>query len=462
MQSKSTESIVAGRDVSVVVASPPSEPDGLFRLGGLARSSRSGTSRAVHWTGAAGPDESDSDHDPGETRIAVDSRVRAGSERLVTTSLDPTLHGIDARVAETDDWEAFQMANMSYACSVVDTTPPGSSVWFHDAPLMLAPGLVRSVRPDLAIAFSFHTPFDDRAMLGFAGASEIASSLGGCDIVGVQTAIDADRLDAFLSVTNSTIATGPMPTIVVTPTSIDPDLTRSTAHRSSAFASGLDERIGPRRLIAAIDPLDVTSGIADKLIAYDLAFDRGAITPEHVHVVQMIEPQRHGADTSGVRREIERLRDAINDRWTRADATPVVEIDFDVTDRSRALAVLARADVAVVTSGHDGMGLVAKEFAAATGSRHGVLVVSNRIGAAAELGASSVVVEGSDPTSVSDGIARALALDTRTRRRLAESRSAVVERWTADDWADTIIDLLAASTPPGIRPAAALVGNIAR
>ena len=93
------------------------------------------------------------------------------------------------------------------------------------------------------------------------------------------------------------------------------------------------------------------------------------------------------------------------------------------------------ADVCLVTSLHDGMNLVAKEFAAARDDEDGVLVLSKFTGAAVEL-RDALIVNPYDVAEVGEAIHRGLDMRREERRvRMQEMRKQVMEhniyRWAA-------------------------------
>ena len=82
--------------------------------------------------------------------------------------------------------------------------------------------------------------------------------------------------------------------------------------------------------------------------------------------------------------EVEQLAQEINDRHRTVDWAPIV-LWRNPVDRPDLMALFRLAGVCVVSSLHDGMNLVAKEYVASRFDEHGVLVLSRFTGAAREL-----------------------------------------------------------------------------
>lgn len=380
---------------------------------------------------------------PSATRVETptdpldDKGVDSVTEHRANAILWSALHGATTTSHREDEWAAYRQVNEGFADIVRRSCGNGDTVWIHDYPLMLAPAATRLRRPDLKIGFSLHTCFDDAAMSALDHAREIADSLAACDLVGVQTLGDADQLEAFL-----VHAGCAPPPIVVSPTSIDPGHIVDSADRAASTTAlrELRQRAGNRRLIVSIDDLDHTSAIGERLAAYDLAFRNGVLDPDDVHIVQIVDTRHHDTlDDRALRVEIERLADQLDTTWVGADRVPILETRFDDIEPDTALAILREADIALVTPVCAGMAAQAKEFSVLAEATGGILVLSDRCGAAAELGMFSILVDGAAPESIVNGFRLAATLDAHQRRADAVRRNQRVRRWTADDWCTTFL-----------------------
>jgi trehalose 6-phosphate synthase len=123
----------------------------------------------------------------------------------------------------------------------------------------------------------------------------------------------------------------------------------------------------------------------------------------------------------------------VNEMFGTLDWRPI-EI-FEEENRSRALALLEAADVLLVNSVADGMNLVAKE-GAILNRRDGVLVLSRRAGAWAELGPWALTVDPDDVAGTAGALALALAMPADERRRRADGLRRAVRRSSLDRWLD--------------------------
>ena len=346
----------------------------------------------------------------------------------------PALHGLVERVRWRDDWwEAYRLLNEQFARTIVDDTPAGALVWVHDHQLLLVPQLVVALRPDLTVGLSVHTPFDAAALAELPVADHLAVALEHPAVIGLQTTADRSQLVEFCPQRRGET--------IVSPVSIDPDeLTALVRDRATTtLVERLRTRLHDRRLIVGIDRIDHTKALTQRLDAIDRAFRRGSIRPDDVEIVQIAQPSRIGlAASRELRLELERRAHEVASHWLRSDGAPALRVVTEGRDRRQVAALLAAADVALVTPARAGMNLVSKEFSICNESRAGVLVLSRGAGAVDELGEASVLVDGADAASVADGIARAVALDAETRRRMARRRADAVRSWTSKDWASDV------------------------
>ncbi len=182
--------------------------------------------------------------------------------------------------------------------------------------------------------------------------------------------------------------------------------------------------------------MDYTKGIVERLMAFERLLEEHPWHRERVTMVQIAAPSRTRiASYAELRRRIEATVEQINTRFETPDWRPVLLIERqcsheEVADWYRA------ADICLVTSLHDGMNLVAKEYLAARDDEDGVLVLSKFTGAAVEL-RDALIVNPYDIDGVADAIHRGLEMNATDRRlRMQRMRRQVMEhnvyRWAAN------------------------------
>jgi trehalose 6-phosphate synthase len=96
------------------------------------------------------------------------------------------------------------------------------------------------------------------------------------------------------------------------------------------------------------------------------------------------------------------------------------------------------ADLCYVSSLHDGMNLVAKEFVAARDDEHGVLVLSQFTGAARDL-TEALIVNPYDMTQASDALAAALYMPPDEQRERMRSMRRLLSEFNVYRWAGRML-----------------------
>jgi trehalose 6-phosphate synthase len=187
-----------------------------------------------------------------------------------------------------------------------------------------------------------------------------------------------------------------------------------------------------------VDRLDYTKGIPERLLAFERLLDRHAEWHERVVFLQIGAPTR---DHLGQYREFgAEVRDkvaALNQRLGTRGWTPVVYRE-EHHSPAEIGAFYRAADVCVVSSLHDGMNLVAKEFVAARADELGVLMLSEFTGAARAL-SDLVPVNPFAPDDFGEAMHDALTLPPEEQRKRMRNLRTEVLSHTVFDWAGNLL-----------------------
>src|SRR5262249_37789769 len=203
------------------------------------------------------------------------------------------------------------------------------------------------------------------------------------------------------------------------PISVDPDLAKEYLGDNwlaRAAALRKKHRLADRPLIVGVDRVDYTKGIPERLRAVDRLLMKHPELRGKFHFVQVGAPSRtHITAYRDLNDEVQELADRINwehgmDRWQ-----PVVFINEHYGPEDITL-LYRMAAGCVVSSLHDGMNLVAKEFVAARDDERGVLVLSLFAGAAKEL-TDAVLVNPFDVEELAAGLHTALTMPVDEQER---------------------------------------------
>jgi trehalose 6-phosphate synthase/phosphatase len=366
---------------------------------------------------------------------------------------------------EETGWQAYVEANTLFRDAVVSRMQPGDQVWVHDYQLMLLPQLLREAAPDLAIGFFLHIPFPasdlfrvlprrDEILRGLLGADLLAFQTHGhlqhfrsslLRILGIGSRMDEVQVEGrpcWLDV----LPIGITPEEFTVPIERDPEVHHLCRELRQFFAD--------RRILLAVDRLDYTKGIPQRLRTFRRLLKQRKELQGKVALVQIAVPSRDQIPLyQELRQEVNRLVGEINGELGTPQWTPVLYIHRPVS-RPELIALYATADVGWVTPLRDGMNLVAKEYVACHRGRDGSLVLSELAGAAAEMG-EAFLVNPYDEERTAEAIARALILPPEEQRERMSALYRRVVRNSAASWSRRFLERLseAASTRARVDPA---------
>ena len=176
-------------------------------------------------------------------------------------------------------------------------------------------------------------------------------------------------------------------------------------------------------LAVGVDRLDYTKGIVERLMRFEQLLEDHPWHRERLTMVQIAAPSRTRIPSYvDLRRRVEETVERINSRYQTAHWKPIVLIERQCNHEEVGRWYRA-ADMCLVTSLHDGMNLVAKEFVAARDDEDGVLVLSKFTGAAVEL-RDALLVNPYDIVGVAEAIHAGLEMNPRERRERMQQDAA--------------------------------------
>ncbi len=367
----------------------------------------------------------------------------------------PLCHVAHVRpVFRESDWEAYRLVNQRFADAVVaEARSDDPVVLVQDYHFALLPALIREKLPQATILTFWHIPWPNPESFGICPwRREILQGMLGSTILGFHTRYHCknfietvDRyLEARIEHEHSTISFQEKDTLVESyPISIEWPEGVPTPASVEECRRRVSERLQlpPNVCLAVgVDRFDYTKGILERLNAVERLLEKNPQWVGRFVFVQVAAPTRSSLDEYRTFQErVQRVTDRINDRFGRPGYAPVHLLAYHhehdaVTELFRA------ADMCVVTSLHDGMNLVCKEFVAARDDLNGVLVLSRFAGAAREM-PEALIVNPYHVEETADALLRAATMPAAEQReRMASLRSTVREfnvyRWAGRMLAD--------------------------
>jgi trehalose 6-phosphate synthase len=357
---------------------------------------------------------------------------------------------------DPEHWREYCEVNELFAEAVLEEAGERPTfVFIQDFHFALLPRMLRNANANLIVAQFWHIPWPNReAFASFPWAEELLDVLLGNDLLGFHLRSHCqnflDTVDANLEVRSdrekNEIRRGGKSTLVRPfPISIDYDRHQELADSDEVAAQVEAWRRRPgwegQRIGIGIDRIDYTKGIPERLRAIDLFLQRHPQFREQFIFVQIGVPSRtHVPAYRALDDEIDHLVDEINWKYSTDSWRPLHY--FKRNHSAVEMMGLHRlADFCLVSSLHDGMNLVAKEFVASRTDGDGVLILSRFTGTARELGDALLV----NPFSVeqcSEAVYQALSMpESERRRRMQRMRDAVAHN-NIYRWAGKILSAL--------------------
>ncbi len=342
-------------------------------------------------------------------------------EGYANQALWPLFHSFTAKLQfAAENWEAYTEANRRFCAAVVEEFQPGDRIWVHDYHLMLLPQMLREKLPEAAIGFFLHIPFPASDVFAILPrGEELLAGLLGADLLAFHTHLHVQHFRQSLRRLLGTESAVDRLEVSGREIRLQALPIRIAAEEFVAYTSQPEtvEQLGKLRaqyqgqkVIVAVDRLDYTKGIPERLRTFQQLLTNHPELSGKVVLLQVAVPSRENVESYRVlRSEVHELISAINGEFGTAAWVPVVYIHRGIA-RSELVAVYQLADVAWVAPLRDGMNLVAKEYVACHQDGAGVLVLSSFAGAAAEMG-EALLVNPWDQERTALTVVRALGLE---------------------------------------------------
>jgi alpha,alpha-trehalose-phosphate synthase [UDP-forming] len=350
------------------------------------------------------------------------------------------------------DWESYRHANQIFADAVLEEAAGGPAlVFIQDYHFALLPRMLKARNPNLTIAQFWHIPWPNREVFrAFPWADELLDGMLGNDLLGFHLQYHCANfldtvernLEAMVDLEHRTIQRrGSVTRVRPFPISIDFD-----AHAATAAGAEVDAHVerwrrklgNPALLGIGIDRADYTKGIPERLFAIDRLLETH---PEHrgrLVFLQVAVPSRTRIGSyDRLNREIAQIVDTINERWA-TDRWRPIHLSPGHLPQPELMALHRLADFCVVSSLHDGMNLVAKEFVASRADEDGVLILSRFTGAAREL-TSALLVNPFSADQLADAMHAGLTMPADERRRRMRHSRTLVREHNIYEWGSKVM-----------------------
>lgn len=366
----------------------------------------------------------------------------------------PLCHMAYARpIFRLSDWEHYKAVNQKFADVVVqEARTEDPVVLVQDYHLALLPRMIRDRLPNATIITFWHIPWPNPETFGICPwREEILKGLLGSSILGFHTRFHCnnfiDTVDRMLETRiereTSQICFGGKNTAIKSyPISIEwpgkwsghqrpvPEVREDIRRRNGL---SLDVNLG-----IGVDRLDYTKGIVERFLAVERLLEKKPEWIGKFTLIQIAAPSRSGIEQyRNFEVQVRETADRINKRFERPDYQAIV-LKVQHHEPDQVFEYFRACDVSMVTSLHDGMNLVAKEFVASRDDERGVLILSQFTGAAREL-QEALIVNPYDIDQCASALHVALSMPADEQRARMHSMRGLIQEYNVYRWAGRML-----------------------
>jgi trehalose-6-phosphate synthase len=360
-------------------------------------------------------------------------------------------------VFRKEDWEAYSEVNQIYANAVLEEIENEEEpfILVQDYHFALLPRFIKQKRPDAKVAIFWHIPWPNPESFGICpGQKELLLGMLGADLVGFHTQYHCNN---FLETVNSTLESrviwesysvkiGNQFTLVKPfPISIAftlKDYEQSRVEKPDAAELLKHYGVASNVFGIGVDRIDYTKGLTEKFLAIERFFEKYPDYVGNFTFVQIGAPSRSLLKTySDTINAAETEANRINWRFKTKNWQPILFLKKHHS-HEEIIPFYESANFCMVTSLHDGMNLVAKEYIASRSNNDGVLILSQFAGASHELH-SALVINPYDIEQSADAIYTALQMPADQQRQRMKQMRRIVMSNNVYLWASSILRTMA-------------------
>jgi trehalose 6-phosphate synthase len=356
------------------------------------------------------------------------------------------------------DWDYYKEVNELYAKALIKEIKNKEEpfVLVQDYHFALLPKLIKDARPDARVAIFWHIPWPNTESFGICPwKKEILTGMLGADLIGFHTQFHCNN---FLETVNQTLESRviwesfsvkignhftlvkPFP-ISIAFTSKDVD-DNADAEKPKVAELLRQKGLSAQFMGIGVDRIDYTKGLIEKFLAIERFLEKNADYVGKFTFVQIGAPSRSLLKTySDTTNAVEQEANRINWKFKIKGWQPILFLKGHHSHQEIEPYYQA-ADFCMITSLHDGMNLVAKEYVAARKANDGVLILSQFAGASQEL-YGAITINPYDIEESSDAILYALEMPIETQTQKMKLMRRVIMKHNVYSWGANILRTMA-------------------
>ncbi|EKD25709.1 MAG: Alpha,alpha-trehalose-phosphate synthase (UDP-forming) [uncultured bacterium] len=340
-----------------------------------------------------------------------------------------------------EDWHYYKKVNENFAKVIIEETKNEDSpfILIQDYHFALLPEMVKKEKPRAKVAIFWHIPWPNSESFGICPwQREILQGMLGADLIGFHTQYHCNHfLETVNNVLESRVQWDNFSVKIGAHTTLIKPFPISIAFTLKDFENNLpkskpSQLLDEHGIIAqymgiGVDRIDYTKGIIEKFLAIERFLEKNPSFVGKFTFVQIGAPSRTFLKSfSDMMSAVENEAYRINLRFKTKNWKAILLLKRHHSHKE-INPYYSSADFCMVTSLHDGMNLVAKEFVASRNHNDGSLILSCFAGATHEL-QEAIIVNPYDIDKMADAIKLALEMPIEEQQlRMVQMRQAIVK-----------------------------------
>ncbi len=357
-----------------------------------------------------------------------------------------------------EDWRYYQKVNQKFAQATLEELAETEDplILIQDYHFALLPRLIKEKRPDARIALFWHIPWPNPESFGICPwQRELLHGMLGADLIGFHIQFHCnnflDTVDRFLESridwehftvkrADQTTLVKPFPISISFPPASHEAVGQATKPSKESLLKELG--VKGKYLGVGVDRIDYTKGILERFQAIERFLEKYPAYQGEFTFVELGAPSRtHIKEYHDLIARVEEETDRINCRFKLKEWQPIVFLKKQHS-HGEIKPFYETADLCLVTSLHDGMNLVAKEYIGAREDESGVLILSQFTGASWEL-RDALIVNPYDIEQMAEAIRSALEMDPAEQKARMRGMRQTLKNYNIFHWAADLITTLA-------------------
>jgi len=364
----------------------------------------------------------------------------------------PLCHVTHTRpVFRESDWQMYKKVNQKFAESVLEELPVNKPfVFIQDYHFTLLAKMIKEKRPDATVALFWHIPWPNPEVFAICPYyKEILDGMLGCDLIGFHVQFNCNNfLDTANRLTECRVDTERFSVVKqdketfvrAFPISVGGYMSGSlTPIEESEIAKIKEEfKLKDKIVCVSVERIDYTKGIVERIMAIDRFLDKYPQYKNKFVFIQLAAPSRtHIKRYHELISEIDELVEKINWKYSDGEWKPIIYLKRHFSPEE-IKPYYSIGDFCIVSSLHDGMNLVAKEYVVSKTDSSGALILSKFTGAAREL-TDAVLINPYSIEEFAEAIKFTIEMPKAEKIKRMENMRRVVSENNIYKWAGNII-----------------------